>query len=255
MDCMPDRKKFSFLILLNFLMIIVVFFVNIDYIHFPHILGSSSDNARTDLGLADNQSKQDNQNTFEPIPSNISVRVEPKDAGILYLSAIVSDGKIEFTRDLDDELFPFQTTNWYQLVTLTPNYTGTLESTGLKFDNLIVGQLRDFDNFDQLLEEARVYSDVPINETFILELPDNDVSFMQLQVAYLNTTTGIYYGLFDGNQQGDKSEINLRLNPESSLKILESNSATGINTNQQLYNVTNTLVCNDIYKLGYEKCQ
>jgi hypothetical protein len=242
-------------------MIITIFFVNTEYISPQNVLGSSSSsNSNSDsyedvaLELDNNQSEQDSPNAFEPIPSNISVHVEPKDVGILYLSAIIADGNVEFTRDLDDELFPFQTTNWYQLVTLTPNYTGTLETLGLKFDNLIIGQLQDFDNFDELLEQARVYSDVPINETFILDLPNNDVSFMQLQIPYSDGTTGIYYGLFDGNQQGDKSEINLRLNPESTLKILESDSAIDIKTNEQLFNVTNTLVCNDIYKLGYEKC-
>ena len=263
MDCIPDTKKCSFFALSYFLMLTMIFLVTTEYINPQDVLGSnsSSSNSISDndeavaLELDSNQSELDSQDAFEPIPSNISVHVEPKDAGILYLSAIIADGKVEFTRDLDDELFPFQTTNWYQLVTLTPNYTETDETTGLKFDNLIVGQLQDFDNFDELLDQARVYSDVPINETFILDLPNKDVSFMQLQIPYSDGTTGIYYGLFDGNQQGDKSEINLRLNPESTLKILESDSAIDIKTNQQLYNVTNTLVCNDIYKLGYEKCQ
>ena len=252
-DYILDKKKCSFFVSLYFLLITPIFFINIGYIHSQGVLGSS--NARVDLHLADNQSKQDNQNTLEAIPSNISVRVEPKDAGTLYLSALISDGDIELTRDLNDELFPFQTTNWYQLITLIPNYTKTPENTNLTFDNLIVGQIQDFDNFDELLEQARIYSDTPVNETFILDLPNNDVSFMQVQMSYPNDTSGIYYGLFDGNQQGDKSEINLRLNPESTLKILESDSAIEIKTNDQLYNVTNTLVCNDVYKLGYEKCQ
>ena len=78
---------------------------------------------------------------------------------------------------------------------------------------------------------------------------------MQLQVNLSNGDSGIYYGLYDGNQQTDKSEINLRLNPESSLKILDTISADEIQTSPALYNVTHTLVCNDLYKLGYEKCK
>lgn len=253
-DFIPDKKKCYLLVLLNFLMIVIIF-VNLDCVFSQDVLGGSRGNISANLDFADNKSTLSNLDTLEPIPSNISVHVEPKDTGTLYLSAIISDGKVVYTRDLDDELFPFQTTNWYQLVTLTPNYTGTLENSGLNFDNLIVGQLQDFDNFDELLEQARIYSDVPINETFILDLPNKDVSFMQLQASFLDGITGIYYGLFDGNQQRDKSEINLRLNPESSLKILESDSAIVIKTNPQLYNVTNTLVCHDVYKLGYEKCQ
>ena len=78
---------------------------------------------------------------------------------------------------------------------------------------------------------------------------------MQIQVNFSNGDTGIYYGLYDANQQTDKSEINLRLNPDSSLKILDSISADEIQANGPLYNVTHTLVCNDLYKLGYEKCK
>ena len=225
-------------------------FANIEYFNPQYVLGTNSlNNTNTNL------SKQDNQISFEPIPSNISVHVEPKDTGTLYLSALISDGNIEFTRDLNDELFPFQTTNWYQLVTLEPNYVEISNNTNLKFDNLIVGQLQDSDNFDELLDQARIYSNVPINKTFILDLPHKEISFMELQIPFSNGTFGVYYGLYDGNQEGDKADINLRLNPESSLKILESESAIDIKTNEQLYNVTKTLACNDLYKLGYEKCK
>lgn len=254
MDCISNRKKCS-LFVLSYSLINTVIIVNSGYIDFQDVLGSSGGNNIIDLHIDNNRTEQDNQNILETIPSNITVHVEPKDAGTLYLSALISDGKIEFTRDLNDELFPFQTNNWYQLVTLVPDYAETLNSTSLIFDNLIVGQLQDFDNFDELLEQARIYSDVPVNQTFILDLPNKDVSFMQLQIPYSDGRTGIYYGIFDGNQQGDKSEINLRLNPESNLKILESDSAIDIKTKEQLYNVTYSLVCNDIYKLGYEKCQ
>ena len=248
-DLLFGRKKYSFLILTYFVvMITTLFYFNIEHPIAQDVSGSSN-SVNTDL------SEEDNQISFEPIPTNISVRVEPKDSGTLFLSALISDGNIKLTRDLNDELFPFQTTNWYQLVTLSPNYLEIVNNTVLEFDNLIVGQLEDFDNFDDLLNQARLYSDVPINRTFILDLPHKDISFMQLQILFPNGTSGIYYGLFDGNQQGDKSEINLRLNPESTLKILDSDSAIDIKTNELLYNVTKTLACNDLFKLGYDKCQ
>lgn len=253
MDLQFGRKKSTVLILSYFIVVIsALLYVNIEYLNIQNVLGSSNS---VKLDRDNHLAKEVGPISFEPIPTNISVSVEPKDTGTLYLSALISDGNIELTRDLNDELFPFQTTNWYQLVTLTPNYLETANKTDLEFDNLIVGQLEDFDNFDDLLSQARLYSDVPVNRTFILDLPHKDISFMQLQIPFPNGTSGIYYGLYDGNQQGDKSDINLRLNPESTLKILDSDPAIGIKTNEQLYNVTKTLACNDLYKLGYEKCQ
>lgn len=218
----------------------------------PQALGSDN---KTDMD--NNQSEQSsNQNLVYPsIPSNISVVVEPKDTGILYLSAIISNNDVNFTRDFDDELFPFQVVNWYQLTKFTPNFERVSNLDNLTINSLIIGQLQDFNEFVDLLEQARIYSDVPFNKTFILDVPNKDVSFMQLQVSFSNGDSGIYYGLYDANQATDKSEINLRLNPESSLKILDSMSADEIQANPALYNVTHTLVCNDLYKLGYEMCK
>lgn len=253
MDLLFERKKSTFLILSYFIIIFAaLFYFNTEHLRAQEVLGSSNS---VKLDINNDLSEEESQISYDPIPTNISVRVEPKDSGTLYLSALISDVNSKLTRSLNDELFPFQTTNWYQLVTLIPNYIDIANNTNLQFDSLIVGQLDDFDNFDDLLNQARLYSDVPINKTFILDLPHKDISFMQLQIPFQNGTSGIYYGLFDGNQKGDKSEINLRLNPESTLKILDSVSAIDIKTNEHLYNVTKTLACNDLYKLGYEKCQ
>ena len=255
-NCLSNRKKYLWLILLCFVTIAFSLHIDTAYDSSAEVLASSSNsNSSVNLDFGNDEPIQDNSLSFEQIPTNISVHVEPKDTGTLYLSALITDGNVEYTRDLNDEIFPFQFVNWYQLIKFTPNYSETLNNHDFKIDHLIVGQLQDFDNFDELLGQARIYNDVPINETFILDVPNNDVSFMGLQTSFSSGTSGIYYGLYDGNQQTDKSEINLRLNPESSLKMLGSQSAMDIKTDEQLYNVTSTLVCNDLYKLGYEKCQ
>lgn len=193
---------------------------------------------------------------YETIPSNFSIHVEPKDTGTLYLSALIFNDTVDIFRDLNDELFPFQVVNWYQLIKLEPRYN---ESSGFEnFTNssLVVGELQDFDTFDDLLEQARLYNNIPLNETFIFDTPNRDISFMLLKIDFADSKSAIYYGLYDGNQQPeDKSEVNLRLNPESSLKMPEFESATEIKNDDPLFNIIKTFVCNDLYKLGYEKCQ
>ena len=71
----------------------------------PQVLGSY---LKSDIGSNQSDSISDPNSIYSSIPSNISVTIEPKDTGILYLSAIISNGDINFTRNLDDELFPFQ---------------------------------------------------------------------------------------------------------------------------------------------------
>jgi hypothetical protein len=247
-----NDKRNLFLIMLSIVTPIFILLMGYGIFLISEVLGSD---IRSDIDNDPSEPISDRNSIYSSIPSNISVTIEPKDTGTLYLSAIISNGDINFTRNLDDELFPFQVVNWYQLAKFTPNFENLSILDNLNISSLIVGQLQDFDEFADLLEQARVYSDVPFNETFILEVPNKDVSFILLQVNFSNGDKGIYYGLYDGNQQTEKSETHLRLNPDSSLKILESISANEIQPNEPLYNVTHTLVCNDVYKLGYEQCK
>ena len=241
-----------FLIMLSIITPFFILLTGYEISAIPEALGSDSS---PDTDNNQSESISNPNSIYSSIPSNISVTIEPKDTGTLYLSAIISNGDINFTRNLDDELFPFQVVNWYQLTKFTSNFENLSNFDNLNISSLIVGQLQDFDEFADLLEQARVYSDVPFNETFILEVPNKDVSFMLLQVNFSSGEKGIYYGLYDGNQQTEKSETHLRLNPESSLRILESISADEVQPSELLYNVTHTLVCNDLYKLGYEQCK
>ena len=188
------------------------------------------------------------------IPSNISIVPEGLEEGTLYLSSIQSNNTIVYTRDLTDELYPFQLVNWYPLVQFRPNYDYHSPDNNVTINNLLIGQIKDFNKFNDLLQQASLYKNIPFNSTVILDLPNKEISFMEAELVFPNGESGIYYGLYDGNQKSNKSEVNVYINPESNLKMLESNPATEIMNNEFLYNITFTLVCHDAYKLGYNKC-
>jgi hypothetical protein len=187
-------------------------------------------------------------------PINISVIPESLPAGNLYLSSILSNGTATYTRNLTDELFPFQLDRWHQYIRFVPIYQDRNPNENLTINNLVIGELSDYDSFDELLDEARIYKDVPFNSTTILDLPNKDISFMEAEIIFPNGASGIYYGLYDGNQQTDKSELKLYMKPETNPSSLGSVPAIEIKSIDLLYNVTFTLVCNDLYKLGYDRC-
>jgi hypothetical protein len=193
-------------------------------------------------------------NPYSMMPANISVMPESLPTGHLYLSTVLSNGTAIYTRDSTDELFPFQLNRWYQQIQFFPDYPAGDPKENLTINNLIVGEISDFDNFDELLNHSIIYKDVLFNSTTILELPNKDISFMEAEIKFPNGESGIYYGLYDGNQQTDRSELNLYMDPESNPSSIESVPAIEIKSNDLLYNVTFTLVCNDLYKLGYNKC-
>jgi hypothetical protein len=200
------------------------------------------------------ESEKLENNPYSMMPTNISVMPESLPTGHLYLSTILSNGTAIYTRDSTDELFPFQLNRWYQQIQFVPGYPDRDRKENLTIDNLIVGEISDFDNFDELLNHSRIYKDVLFNSTTILELPNKDISFMEAEIKFPNGESGIYYGLYDSNQQTNRSELNLYLDPDSNPSNIGSVPAIEIKSNDLLYSVTFTLVCNDLYKLGYNKC-
>ena len=104
------------------------------------------------------------------------------------------------------------------------------------------------------MNQSRVYKNILFDSTAILELPNKDISFMEAEIQFPNGGAGIYYGLYDGNQQTDRSELDSYMDPGSNPNTISSIPAIEIRSNDLLYNVTFTLVCNDLYKLGYNKC-
>ena len=144
---------------------------------------------------------------YSLIPTNISVLPESLPGGNLYLSSILSNGTITYTRSLTDEVCPFQMDRWYQQIKFVPNYQDRIQHSNVTIERLLIGQMSDFDNFDELLNHSRIYEDVPFNSTIVLDLPNRDVSFMETEVKFPHDDVGIYRGLYDGNQQTDTSFI------------------------------------------------
>ncbi len=211
---------------------------------------ASNNNIGNTSNLDENQSKTNKQQHNLEIPNNISVIPELLDKGYLALTAISYNNTIEYTRNLNDELLPFELNEWHQFIKFIPNYEHQAQNHSLTISNLLIGQIGNFNNFDDLLKEAMLYQNIPINSTVIIELPNNSVSFMIAEIKSSNPESSIYYGLFDGNQDEDKTEINPKL--ESS--ILKTINPLNIKVDNSLYNITQVIVCNDISKYGYQQC-
>jgi hypothetical protein len=172
--------------------------------------------------------------SYSLMPTNISVMPESLPSGHLYLSTILSNGTAIYTRDSTDELFPFQLDRWYQQIQFVPGYPDRDPNENMTINNLIVGEISDFDNFDDLLNQSRIYKDVLFNSTTILELPSKDISFMEAEIKFPNGDSGIYYGIYDGNQQTDRSELNLYMDPDSNPSSIGSVPAIEIKSNDLL---------------------
>jgi hypothetical protein len=210
----------------------------------------SNNNTSDNNNLNENQYKIGKQQHYLDIPNNITVIPELLDKGYLTLSAVNYNSTTEFTRNLDDELLPFGLNSWHQFIKFIPNYENQAQKYNLTISSLLVGKIGNFNSFDELLSEAVLYQDVPINSTVIIELPNNSVSFMLAEIKPSNEGAGIYYGLFDGNQNEDKSEID----PKLESVLLKTSDPLNIKTDGSLYNITRDIVCNDIAKFGYLQC-
>ncbi len=211
---------------------------------------ASNNNISNNGDLNENNSNTSEQQHNLDIPNNVTVVPELLDEGYLALSAISYNDSIEFTRNLDDELTPFGLNSWHQYIKFIPNFESKAQNNNLTISNLLIGKIGNFNSFDDLLREASLYQNVPINSTVIIELPNDSVSFMMAEINSPKLESGIYYGLFDGNQGDDKPEIN----PSLERFVLETINPLSIKANDSLYNITQVVVCNDISKFGYGQC-
>lgn len=211
---------------------------------------ASNNNISNTSNLNENQPKTNEQQHNLEIPNNISVIPELLDKGHLTLTAISYNNTIEYTRNLNDELLPFELNRWHQFIKFIPDYERQTQNHSLAISNLLIGQIGSFDNFEDLLEEAMLYQDIPINSTVIIELPNDSVSFMIAEIKSSNPESSIYYGLFDGNQNEQKTEIN----PKLESIVLKTINPLNIKADNSLYNITQAIVCNDISKYGHQQC-
>ena len=190
------------------------------------------------------------------IPTNISVVPNSLDKGFLILSAIsINDTLIQYTRDLNDEILPFQLTSWNQSLQFSPNYEDPSQEQNLTLTNLLIGHIGNFSNFENLLREAKWYKDLLTRLNLTIELPNDSVSFMLAEVELSNNISGIYYGNFDGNQNADKYQDDSSINSDLQFRDLKTGSISQLKTDDSLYNVTHKLVCNDLTKFSYDTCK
>lgn len=186
----------------------------------------------------------------------VSVVVDPKslDEGNLILTAInVNNVSIEYVKDLDQELTPFQLDKWYQPLQFLLD-SDTYGKQNLTINNLLIGPINSFDTFDGLLSEGSLYKNIKFGNNITITLPNKGVSFMMAEIQFPNNTSAIFYGLFDGNQVTDSPDVengqlseNLPVNLQTSLPL-------DINDNKGLYDMSYTIICNDLSKFNYFEC-
>jgi len=89
-----------------------------------------------------NEMKSENIGTkfYSLVPTNISVIPESLPVGNLYLSSILSNRTATYTRNLTDELFPFQLDRWYQHIQFVRIYLDRNPNENLTINNLVIGQ-------------------------------------------------------------------------------------------------------------------
>ncbi len=188
------------------------------------------------------------------IPNRISLIAESSGMGELLLTAINNNGSIQYNRDINDELTPFLLTKWYQVMEFELNNADNNQDN-LTITNLVIGNLKDYDSFDDLLKESKLYKNVPLKSNVLASLPNESVSFMAAEIEYPQGISGLYYGLFDADLFADTSKSKPDQSAGNS-KVIEMVNASSfeIRNDSSLFNVTHDVICNDLGKLRYKNC-
>lgn len=62
---------------------------------------------------------------------------------------------------------------------------------------MLLGPIKSYDTLNDILEESRYYTNVPLNEQVVLELDQPGLNYFIASVQFANNTIGVYSNIMD----------------------------------------------------------
>lgn len=200
-----------------------------------------------------------------PIPEDIDLSDLPKILTItdnfksksIPLRALISDGIVtQVDKQSNTRQAKLNLDDWNQ--PLTFHFDGPSKIGLVNLENILVGQIKSYDSVEEALEDATLWEDIPLNEEVILSFDHKDLNFMIIEVEFVNGASGIYYGTFELDAFGSKSQAEDAFEFEidesdGELNIMED-SEPEIDLNNPFWQISQLIVCEELSKNGFQVC-
>ena len=199
---------------------------------------------------------KDGSNTRIDLPSEILLEINKTFATPIPLRVIqINESMIE---NKPVESKPFEFSEWY------PSISFHILNETLPGNNKIIwilmGKITSFESIEEMLNDAVFYKNVPLDKKVLLPLAVGGASFMLVKVQFTDKHSGIYYEVFDGNQEGDKPLLDdylesVSVNEKMYEIIANSSSVHEVFSDPVFNRSASSIICKEYLKHGNPICQ
>lgn len=190
------------------------------------------------------------------LPKSLTVTDNSKSKN-LPLRALVTDGIVtQVDKQSNIRQVKFNLDDWNQAITFHFNRPSKVGLVNL--ENVLVGQIKSYESVEDALEDATLWEGIPLSEEVILSFDKKGHNFMIVEVGFVNGASGIYYGTFELDAFGTRSQAEDALEREMDEEDTEFNimedSEPEIDLSNPFWQISQLIVCEELRDNGFQVC-
>jgi hypothetical protein len=125
--------------------------------------------------------------------------------------------------------------------------------------HLLLGPIKSYDSPNDILDESRYYTNIPLNEQVVLELDQPGLSYFIVSIQFANDTTGVYSIVMDnkgtGTKSGDENYLEFKIDEGNEYNVLEDSDIDDITSDPIFQRIASNIICSDLKEYGFQVCQ
>jgi DNA-binding beta-propeller fold protein YncE len=190
------------------------------------------------------------------LPERITVSEGGYDNELVLVSAVSETEVLPVDNELSVRDYSFEVSDWNPKIIF--QFLEGSESSLINIKQVVIGQIKHYSAPEDILEDATLWQNVPLNQEVVLKLPDNGINFMIVQAQFSDGVTGIYSGMFDLKTFLDKaSDADLLrddLKENRNWKVMKSTDPD-LEKDIEFWQVAQEITCNNLKEFGFESCK
>ncbi|MGI0042721.1 MAG: hypothetical protein ACRD47_03330 [Nitrososphaeraceae archaeon] len=128
----------------------------------------------------------------------------------------------------------------------------------LGISHLLLGPIKSYDTPNDILEESRYYTNVPLNEQVVVELDQPGLNYFIASVQFANNTMGVYSNIMDNKgftKSSDEDFLDFKIDEGNDYIILDDSDIDNIQSDPLFQQIASNIICSDLAEYGFPVCQ
>ncbi|HYZ59297.1 MAG TPA: hypothetical protein VE544_06525 [Nitrososphaeraceae archaeon] len=114
---------------------------------------------------------------------------------------------------------------------------------------MLLGPIKSYESPNDILEESRYYTNVPLNEQVVLELDQPGLNYFITSVQFANNTIGIYSNIMDNKgftKSSDEDFLDFKI---------DDSDIDNIQSDPMFQQIASNIICSDLAEYGFQVYQ